>query len=207
MNCLFCNKVAHFKEINSNRVFCGKICQIGMKRSKSYSSEDETDLNELGVFISIIRASGKCNMFDLNCIYISLICLLGYYSKSELVRYLIKNPNSLRKIMEEQWYDISSEKRTQLFEIAKATDPYGFDFLQKYKEFKGKPNDKLDKIIQYLDEHDFGLNERTWAEGIVNIAEELCFEKGVFARDVAKIDSLKRQYDVGQLKMYGAQLL
>jgi hypothetical protein len=208
MECHYCSETARLKEKTSQRAFCGTKCQqlfyIGMKRSRSY---EEEEFEEMGMFLAIVRASGKCNMItEQQCIYTTLICLFGYYSKPDYIKYImnhIKEYRNISGILEKYWY--KSETRNLDFEKAKATPPYGIDYIEKYKNFKGKKNEKLDKLIDYMEQNEILLSDRTWAEGIVAIAHELCYEKGVYARDVLRIKELK--YDMDELKIYGAQLL
>lgn len=228
--CFQCRSISKLKESGTNRIFCNTKCQyefIQMKRGKSPSSEEEEeekDYSEFGVFISIIRMSGKCNMImDAQCIYLSLICLLAFFKRAEYVKYLLTIAHKIDYLIDEKgnkqfrstfqlilqkyWSDITNDERDQLYERAKATLPYGFDYVKAYKNFHGKPDQRLDELIQYMDDQGFGINDREWAKGIVNKAEELCYEKGIYLRDKVRIDSLRGETDATQLKYAGAQAL
>jgi hypothetical protein len=200
MSCLTCGS-----QIGIKSTYCNEICFIQGKREREINPDDAYP--EFGPFFALLRASGECNMItDANCVFTSTLCLLALHGKRDYVRYLVANSGRFSEIYKKYWVN-EDNNRVLYYDQIKATPPYGFDYVMAYKEFNRRidnpaENAKLESLIQHMIEQDLD-----WAKGVVTMAKEQCYDKGRFARDVLKFQSLQGVSDIQTLQRGGAQLL
>lgn len=191
-----------------------------MEEEEESLTLDENDLLPFFAAMNLVRASGICNMYEVNCvIYQGVIPVLGLWDKLELVRQLVKllqqeptrkNPSipygkaEFFKIYDFWRENISNPDYKDVWENNGAVRPYGRDYVIAHENWPYTKNKKrFDEFKTFLRK---SHPEWNWQRLIVEFAKKLALETGVKARDDYKIDSLRNVFDEDNLRTFAAQL-
>ena len=181
------------------------LIDLSEKKSKKNFPFDDEQLSAMFAALCMVRESGRFNtiMEFSNC-WVAAMCLLSVWKRKYIV--ILMNRHAKANIILEirkRWKNGFDEHHKSWEDLAHSM-PLGKYYLEALEHWnQDRTKEKTKKFIEFKNHHQISNSK-----ALTCMALEKCREKGIFARDIVKMECLRGCFgNDNDLLCVGAQLL
>jgi len=181
------------------------LVDLSEKKCKKNFPFDEEQLDALFAALCMVRESGRFNtVMEFSSCWVAAMCILAMWKRRYIV--ILMNRHAKADILLEirkRWKN-GFEEHHKSWENLAHSMPLGKYYLEALEHWnQDHTTEKTKKFIEMKNHHRLSISK-----ALTCIALEKCREKGIFARDVTKVECLRGCFrNDSDLQSVGAQLL